>query len=61
MQPFLRSTASYQVVTYDDPDSLSLKAQFARQKGLGGVGSWDLHGDNQAWDLLIALRSGLGL
>ncbi|CDZ96766.1 glycoside hydrolase [Phaffia rhodozyma] len=59
--PFLRSSASGQVITYDDPDSLSLKAQFALQAGLGGVNVWDIHGDTSAFDLLVSLRSGLGL
>lgn len=59
--PFLRSAASGQVITYDDPDSLSLKAQFALQSGLKGINVWDMHGDTSSWVLMDALRAGLGL
>jgi len=59
--PWLKSTATNQIVTYDDPVSLSIKAQFARQAGLRGVGSWDMSGDTAAWDLAIAIRSGLSI
>ena len=60
-QPFLRSSSSGQVITYDDPDSLSLKAQFALEAGLHGVNVWDMHGDTSNWVLMDALRGGLGL
>lgn len=59
--PWLKSTASGQVVTYDDPQSISLKAQFARQSGLRGTNMWELTGDMSAWSLMSAARSGLGL
>jgi chitinase len=59
--PFLRSAASGQIITYDDPDSLSLKAQYARQEGLHGINVWDMHGDTSSWVLMDALRGGLGV
>ncbi len=59
--PWLKSTSSGQVVTYDDPVSLSLKAQFARQAGLRGTNMWDMSGDTANWALTSALRSGLGI
>ncbi|KAL7417620.1 glycoside hydrolase superfamily [Mrakia frigida] len=59
--PFITSASAEQVITYDDPDSLSLKGQFALQAGLHGVNSWDMHGDTSSWVLTDALRSGLGL
>ncbi|EED77690.1 hypothetical protein POSPLDRAFT_134913 [Postia placenta Mad-698-R] len=59
--PFLRSGAADQVVTYDDPLSLGLKAAFARQSGMLGVNMFDVHGDTDQWDLTDALRKGLGV
>lgn len=59
--PYLRSAAARQVVTYDDPQSLEMKAVFARYAGLLGVNMFDVHGDTDAWDLADAARRGLGL
>ncbi|KAL6309630.1 glycoside hydrolase [Sparassis latifolia] len=59
--PFLRSPHADQVVTYDDPLSLGLKAAFAAQSGMLGVNMFDVHGDTDQWDLTDALRKGLGL
>jgi chitinase len=60
-QPFLRSTFSHQVVTYDDPDSLQLKAEFAFKAGLCGVSIFDAHGDTSDSQLLDGIRRGLGI
>lgn len=49
------------VVTYDDPTSLKIKAQFARDQGLAGTGMWDISGDTSDWALVKATRAGLGL
>jgi chitinase len=57
--PFLRSEAAGQVVTYDDPESLALKARFAADAGLRGVNMFDVHGDTDRWDLIDAARAGL--
>ncbi|KAI0052983.1 glycoside hydrolase family 18 protein [Auriscalpium vulgare] len=59
--PFLRSPAAGQVVTYDDAQSLGAKAQFVRANGVLGVNMFDVHGDTDRWDLVDALRKGLGL
>ena len=59
--PYLRSAAARQVVTYDDPQSLEMKAVFVRYAGLLGVNMFDIHGDTDSWDLTDALRRGLGL
>ncbi|KAL5487819.1 hypothetical protein ACEPAI_5927 [Sanghuangporus weigelae] len=58
--PFLSSPYSNQVVTYDDTESLGLKAQFAQTSHILGTAVWDLSGDTPQWDLLNALRRGLG-
>jgi chitinase len=49
------------VVTYDDPESLGLKAAFARRAGILGLNMFDAHGDTTQWDLIDAIRGGLGL
>ena len=59
--PFLHSEAWSQVITYDDVESLHLKATYARQRGLLGVNIFDLHGDTNQWELVDSLRQGLGL
>jgi chitinase len=58
--PFLRSSASRQLVTYDDPYSLYLKAKLARELDIAGVNIFDIR-DTPSWDLTDALRAGLGL
>jgi chitinase len=61
--PWLKSWASGQIITYDDPDSISMKAQFAKQAGLRGTAVWEITGDmgGSNWSLLSAARSGLGI
>jgi len=58
--PFLRSPGAQQVVSYDDPLSLGLKAAFVRDAGMLGVNIFDVTGDTDQWDLVDALRKGLG-
>ncbi|OSD04163.1 glycoside hydrolase family 18 protein [Trametes coccinea BRFM310] len=58
--PFLHSDAARQVVAYDDPVSLEMKAQLAREAGMRGVNMFDVHGDTDEWDLADALLRGLG-
>ena len=35
-------------ISYDDPSSIAAKARFAREKGLGGIGFWELSQDRGA-------------
>lgn len=58
--PFLVSPYTNQVATYDDPQSLNLKAAFAKQAGILGVAVWDLSGDSKQSDLINSLAQGLG-
>jgi chitinase len=58
--PFLRSTVG-QVVTYDDTQSLGLKAAFAKKVGMLGINLFDVHGDTDEWELIDAVRQGLEL
>ena len=59
--PYLRSARAGQVVAYDDPVSLEMKAQLVRQAGMRGVNVFDVHGDTEEWDLADGVRRGLGL
>lgn len=59
--PFLTSPNVAQVITYDDPESLGLKAAFAKTAGILGVEMFDLTGDTATWDLTDSVRKGLGI
>lgn len=55
--PTLYSAFSTIFVTFEDPTSAAVKAQYAKWHGLGGMMAWDLSSDNG--DLLAALYAGL--
>ncbi|KAJ6598935.1 glycoside hydrolase [Mycena vulgaris] len=59
--PFLRSPSAGQVVTYDDVQSLGMKAAWTKEVGMLGVNMFDVHGDTDSWDLTDSIRRGLGL
>ena len=59
--PFLRSESIRQIITYDDPLSLGMKAEFAARVGMLGVNMFDVHGDSAQWDLTDSVRRSLGL
>lgn len=59
--PFLQSSQEDQVITYDDPESLYLKAAFVAGAGMRGVNLFDVSGDTGSSDLINSLRYGLGL
>jgi len=45
--PWLRNAVRGVIVTYDDPQSIGLKAQYAASRGIGGVAFWDMSTDDQ--------------
>ena len=47
------------MISYDDPESLALKAAYAREHGLGGVMIWELGSDDAEHSLLSAVNEGL--
>lgn len=57
--PFLRSETVGQVISYDDPQSMEMKAIFAAKVGLRGVNIFQVGGDSLGWDLAQAVRRGL--
>lgn len=58
---FLRSESLGQIITLDDPESLHMKADFAKRMGMLGTNMFDIHGDTDEWDLTNAVRNGLGI
>lgn len=54
--PWLYDAKSGVMISYDDPESLKLKAKYARDKKLGGVMFWELSADDAKASLLNALR-----
>jgi chitinase len=59
-QPWLRSEAQGQVMTYDDPESMRLKGEMGRRAGILGVNMFAAHGDD-GWALIDGARRGLGV
>ncbi len=50
-----------QVITYDDPSSITDKGSFAAQAGLAGMGFWSIDGDTNDRALAAAARRGMGI
>lgn len=55
--PFLHSSSARQVITYDDPTSLGMKAQFARELKFRGVNMFSIDGDTDEWDLIKSVKN----
>lgn len=55
--PWLYNPAARIWITFDDPRSVALKADYARARGFGGVMFWELGGDDGT--LLAAIHEGL--
>jgi chitinase len=54
--PWLFDAASGVMISYDDPESLKLKAEYVNKNYLGGVMFWDLSADDKNAALLSALH-----
>ncbi|KIY49336.1 glycoside hydrolase family 18 protein [Fistulina hepatica ATCC 64428] len=59
--PYLRNAPDHQVITYDDPQSLAMKAEFAEKMGLRGVEMFDIHGDSDQNELIRSVHHAMGL
>ena len=57
--PYLVNTVVKQVVSYDDPESLAIKAQFVKTMGMAGVNFWEVTGDWN-WVLIDTVRTAFG-
>ncbi len=56
--PWLYDPVAHSFIAYDDPQSVGLKAAYARQHGLGGVMIWQIAGDDPDHSLLRAILAG---
>ena len=57
--PWLFDAGKGLMVSYDDPESLRLKGNYARDKKLGGVMIWELSQDDEKSSLLNSLHEAL--
>ncbi|HVO69685.1 MAG TPA: glycoside hydrolase family 18 protein [Aggregatilineaceae bacterium] len=53
--PWLYNADRQLMISYDDPESLRIKAAYVRSESLGGIMFWELSGDTGAHTLLNAL------
>jgi chitinase len=57
--PWLFEPSTGVMISYDDPESLTIKAEYVVERQLGGVMFWELSGDDDASSLLGALHDAL--
>lgn len=57
--PWLYSAEEGVMITYDDPESMGLKASYVNEHGLGGIMFWELSSDDDANALLSSIYNGL--
>ena len=53
--PYLVDGSGTMVLTYDDPQSVELKAQYVKQKNLRGAMYWNIEADDSNWSLSKAI------
>ena len=58
MAGYIYRPGTHDVMSYDNVESVRAKAAYVRSKGLAGVFSWEIDGDNG--DILNAIHVGLG-
>jgi chitinase len=56
--PYLYEPASGTFWTYDDPESVALKARYVKHWGLGGVMFWEITEDDEQGSLVSAITQG---
>ena len=57
--PYLVDGSGTMVICYDDAESLELKAEYIKEKGLLGAMYWSIEGDDKDWTLSKTLASSL--
>jgi chitinase len=57
--PWLYNPQTGIMITYDDPQSLGVKVDLVKSRGLGGVMFWELSGDDAKNTLLDAINARL--
>ena len=58
--PWLYSKATKTMISYEDPESIAVKAKYVIEKHLGGMMFWDLGQDDTKSTLLNAIHRDLG-
>jgi chitinase len=58
--PWLYQPQAGVMISYDDPESLSAKAELVRAQGLGGMMLWELSMDDADHSLVKVMSTGLG-
>ena len=58
LAPYMFKSGTGDLVTYDDAESVRAKGAYSRTKGLAGLFSWEIDGDNG--DILNAMQEGVG-
>ena len=58
LAPYMFKSGTGDLVTYDDAESARAKGAYSRTKGLAGLFSWEIDGDNG--DILNAMQEGVG-
>lgn len=57
--PYLTNAAGTMVLSYDNENSIGLKADYVKQQGLKGAMYWAIEGDDSNWTLSKAIASRL--
>ena len=55
--PYLTNSAGTMVLSYDDPISVGLKAEYVRDNSLRGAMYWNIEADDKDWSLSRAISS----
>lgn len=58
--PWLYNPSTGVMISYDDPESIGIKADYLNQKGLAGAMFWEASGDDASHSLLNTLAAKLG-
>ena len=57
--PYLVNDAGKMILTYDDEESIALKADYIKYKGLRGAMYWNIEADDDNWTLSKAISTRL--
>lgn len=57
--PYLVNSSGDMILTYDDEESIGLKADYVKTKGLLGAMYWNIEADDASWTLSKAISSRL--
>jgi chitinase len=59
--PWLYDADTGTMITYDDPELLALKANYVKERNLGGIMIWELAADDRSHSLLNAVYDTLNV